>query len=73
MEINPNDPQYLQSLVQGLQQQRNTANDTIAHLAALNGWKDQKITELENSLKAAIQKVKDTIVPSTSDDTPPQA
>lgn len=55
MELNPNDPKYLQALVQGLQQQRNQANDTIAHLAATAAQKDEQIktlTALVNTLQS---------------------
>lgn len=45
-----NDPAYLQKLVQGLQQQRNTAQDTIAHLAALNAQKDEQIANLRDAI-----------------------
>lgn len=53
MDVNPNDPKYLAALVLGLQQQRNQANDTIAHLASVNALKDEQTKQLseENALK----------------------
>ena len=49
-EVNPNDPKYLAGLVQGLQQQRDQANNTIAHLAAVANMKDAQIEQNQKAL-----------------------
>lgn len=56
--FNENDPKYLAALVQGLQQQRNQANDTIAHLASVNALKDEQIKALQDE-NAAMRRALD--------------
>jgi|HubBroStandDraft_2_1064218.scaffolds.fasta_scaffold46614_2 hypothetical protein len=66
---NLNDPQYLQGLINSLQQQRNQANDTIAHLAVLNSTKDQKLADQAKriaDLEAEIEQQKQEIVKDQS-------
>lgn len=40
-------PEYLQALIEGLQKQRDLANNQIAHLAAQHVEKDNTITALK--------------------------
>jgi hypothetical protein len=55
-ELN-NDPEYLRGLVQAMQQQRDQANNVIAHQATILGARDQQLKTAQDQLDRAVKRI----------------